>query len=183
MRKIFFLLLLFFSMGIYSSPFTEADKKEVLKQFSELQNALKKKNASVLSTYVSYPLKDGNIKTVIWKNSSDFIKDFRNPENYVFSHLDELKVNSVSGQIENVEEKLLESGGEGGDKFMEITGKFITSSDDEAEFYYGASGISKNDDLFVVTVSVYDDMFDGSSYYIFILSGNKLKLVSYLQLP
>ena len=73
MRKILFLLLLGFSMQIYSSPFTEADKKEVLKQFSELQNALKRKNASALSTYVSYPLKDGNIKTVIWKSSSDFI--------------------------------------------------------------------------------------------------------------
>ena len=183
MKKILFLMLLVFSIGIYSKSFTDTDKKEVLKQFSELQNALKKKNVNTLSGYTAYPLKDGNIKSVIWKNSSDFIKDFRNPENYVFSHLDELKVNSVSGQIENVEEKLLESGGEGGDKFMEITGKFITSSDDEAEFYYGASGISKNDDIFVVTVSVYDDMFDGSSYYLFTLSGNKLKLVSYLQLP
>ena len=154
MRKILFLLLLVFSTGIYSKSFTETDKKEVLKQFSELQNALKKKNSNALSTYVSYPLKDGNIKAVIWKNSTDFIKDFKDPENYVFSHLDELKVNSVSGQIDNVQEKLIESGGEGGDKFMEITGKFITSSDEEAEFYYGASGISKNDDLFVVTVSV-----------------------------
>ena len=183
MRKILFLLLLGFSMQIYSSPFTETDKKEVLKQFSELQNALKRKNASALSTYVSYPLKDGNIKTVIWKSSSDFIKDFRDPENYVFSHLEELKVNYVTGQIDNVEERQIESGGEGGDTFMDITGRFITSSDDEAEFYYGASEVSKNDDLFVVTVSVYDDMFDGSSYYIFTLVENKLKLVSFLQLP
>ena len=183
MKKILFLLLLVFSIGIYSKSFTDTDKKEVLKQFSEFQNALKKKNVNTLSGYTAYPLKDGNTKSVIWKNSSDFIKDFKDPENYVFSHLDELKVNYVTGQIDNVEERQIESGGEGGDTFMDITGRFITSSDDEAEFYYGASGISKNDDLFVVTVSVYDDMFDGSSYYIFILSGNKLKLVSYLQLP
>ena len=183
MKKILFLLLIVFSISIYSKTFTEADKKEVLKQFSELQNALKKKNSNALSTYVSYPLKDGNTKNIIWKNSSDFIKDFKDPENYVFSHLDELKINSATGQIDNVEERLLESGGEGGDTFMDVTGKFITSSDEEAEFYYSTSGISKSDDFFVVTVSVYDDMFDGSSYYIFTLTGNKLKLISYLQLP
>ena len=183
MKKLLFLLLLVFSMGIYSKSFTETDKKEILKQFSEFQNALKKKNANALSGYVAYPLKDGNTKSVIWKNSSDFIKDFKDPENYIFSHLDELKVDYASGKIDNVEERLIQSGGEGGDTFMDVTGRFITSADDEAEFYYGASGISKSDDIFVVTVSVYDDMFDGSSYYIFTLVGNKLKLVSYLQLP
>ena len=183
MKRILFLFLLIFSVVTFSKSFSETDKKEVLKQFSALQSALKKKNASALSGYVSYPLKDGNIKNVIWKNSSDFIKDFKDPENYVFSHLDELKVNYVTGQIDNVEERQIESGGEGGDTFLEITGRFITSDDDEAEFYYGASGVSKNDDLFVVTVSVYDDMFDGSSYYIFTLVENKLKLVSFLQLP
>ena len=183
MKRILFLFLLIFSVVTFSKSFSETDKKEVLKQFSALQSALKKKNASALSGYVSYPLKDGNIKNVIWKNSSEFIKDFKDPENYVFFHLDELKVNSETGQIDNVEEKLLKNNGEGGDAFMDVTGKFITSADDEADFFYNASGSSRNDDLFVVTVSVYDDMVDGSSYYIFTLTDNKLKLISFLQLP
>ena len=183
MKKILFLLLLIFTTGIYSKSFSETDKKEVLKQFSELQNSLKKKDANALSAYIAYPLKDGNTKEVIWKNSSEFIKDFKNPENYYFSHLDELTADYRTGKIDNVEERVIESGGEGGDTFMDVTGKFVSPKHDEAEFFYGTSGVSQNDDLFVVTVSFYDDMFDGSTYYIFTLAGNKLKLTSYLQLP
>ncbi|MCP1223755.1 hypothetical protein [Sebaldella sp. S0638] len=183
MKKILFLLLLIFSMGIYSKSFSETDKKEVLKQFSELQSAFKKKNGNSLSAYVAYPLKDGNTKSVIWKNSSEFIKEFKDPESYVFFHIDELKVNPETGQIDNVEERLISKSPEGGDTFLDVTGQFLTPAADEAEFYYGTSGASKSDDLFVVTVSLYDDMVDGSSYYIFTLKDNKLKLISFLQLP
>ena len=183
MKKVLFLLFLIFSFGVYSKTFSETDKKEVLKQFSEFQKAVKKKDASAISRYISYPLKDGNTKEVIWKNSSEFIKDFKDPENYIFSHADELKVNSETGQIDNVEERLLRSGDEGGDTFLDVIGEFITSSDEESEFYYNSAGASKSDDFFVLKVSVYDDMVDGSSYYMFALKDNKLKLVCFFQLP
>jgi hypothetical protein len=183
MKKVLFFLFLVFSFVIYPKSFTETDKKEVLKQFSELQNTLKKKNANTLSGYISYPLKDGNTKKVLWKNSSEFMKEFRDPESYLFSHVEDITADYKTGKIDNVEERKLKSGGEGGDLFMDVTARFFTPKDEEAEFFYIASESSQNDDLFVVTVSVYDDMVDGSTYYIFSLIEDKLKLISYLQLP
>ena len=37
MKKVLFLLFLVFSFGVYSATFSDSDKKEILKQFSEFQ--------------------------------------------------------------------------------------------------------------------------------------------------
>ena len=62
MKKVLFLLFLVFSFGVYSATFSDSDKKEILKQFSEFQKAVKKKDAAAVSKYISYPLKEGNTK-------------------------------------------------------------------------------------------------------------------------
>ena len=49
MKKVLFLLFLVFSFGVYSATFSDSDKKEILKQFSEFQKAVKKKDAAAVS--------------------------------------------------------------------------------------------------------------------------------------
>ena len=87
MKKVLLLLFLVFSFGACSASFSDTDKKEVLKQFSDFQKAVKKKDAAAISKYVSYPLTDGNTKEVIWKNSSELAKDLKDKETYTFYFL------------------------------------------------------------------------------------------------
>ena len=81
MKKVLVLLFLVFSIGVYSAAFSEAEKKEILKQFTEFQKAVKKKDAAAISKYISYPLRDGNnSEEIIWKNSSDLAKDLKDKD-------------------------------------------------------------------------------------------------------
>ena len=121
MKKVLFLLFLVFSFGVYSATFSDSDKKEILKQFSEFQKAVKKKDAAAVSRYISYPLKEGNTKEVIWKNSSELAKDLKDKETYTFYSINELKIDSNANKIINVEERLLEKNGEFGDEFLSVT--------------------------------------------------------------
>ena len=178
MKKVLFLLFLIFSIGIYSETFSEADKKEVLKQFAEFQKALKKKDVAAISKYISYPLTDGNTKEVIWKNSNDLAKDLKKKDSYTFYSIGELKVDPNTNKITNVEERILEKNGEFGDEYLDVTGRFLDTNDVEGTIY---QGIDKPH--FVVVVSVYDDMFEGGTYYLFTLENKKLELVSRFQLP
>ena len=178
MKKVLFLLFLVFSFGIYSATFNVSDEKEILKQFSDFQKAVKKKDAAAISKYISYPLKDGNTKEVIWKNSSDLAKDIKDKETYTFYSIDELKVDSNSGKIINLEERLLVKNGEFGDEFLSVTGRFLDTNDVEGTIYEGI-----NKPHFVVVVSVYDDMFEGGTYYLFSFENKKLELVSLFRLP
>ena len=178
MKKVLFLLFLVFSFGVYSATFSDSDKKEILKQFSEFQKAVKKKDAAAISKYISYPLKDGNTKEVIWKNSSDLAKDLKDKETYTFYSINELKVDSNANKIINVEERLLKKNGEFGDEFLSVTGRFLDTDDVEGTIY---AGIGKPH--FVVVVSVYDDMVEGGTYYLFSFENKKLELVSIFRLP
>ena len=178
MKKVLFLLFLVFSFVIYSATFSVSDEKEILKQFSDFQKAVKKKDAAAISKYISYPLKDGNTKEVIWKNSSDLAKDIKDKETYTFYSIDELKVDSNSGKIINLEERLLVKNGEFGDEFLSVTGRFLDTNDVEGTIYEGI-----NKPHFVVVVSVYDDMFEGGTYYLFSFENKKLELVSLFRLP
>ncbi len=178
MKKVLFLLFLVFSFVIYSATFSVSDEKEILKQFSDFQKAVKKKDAAAISKYISYPLKDGNTKEVIWKNSSDLAKDIKDKETYTFYSIDELKADSNSGKIINLEERLLVKNGEFGDEFLSVTGRFLDTNDVEGTIYEGI-----NKPHFVVVVSVYDDMFEGGTYYLFSFENKKLELVSLFRLP
>ena len=185
MKKILFFVFLVFSFGIYSEEFSEADKKSVLKQFSDFQKAVKKKDAVAISKYIAYPLKDGNTKEIIWKNSRDLAKDLKDPEAYVFYSINELKVNYNTNKIINVEERLLQKNEEFGDEFLSVEGLFLDPQDEGNDVYYSGINDEENMDksLFAVEVSVYDDMFEGGTYYLFTLKNNQLKLISVFQLP
>ena len=178
MKKVLFLLFLVFSFGIYSETFSEAEKKEVLKQFAEFQKAVKKKDAAAISKYISYPLTDGMTKEVIWKNSNDLAKDLKNRDSYTFYSIGELKVDPNTNKITNVEERLLQKNGETGNEYLDVTGKFLDTDNVDGTIY---SWIDKPH--FVVVVSVYDDMSEGGTYYLFTLENKKLELVSLFQLP
>lgn len=171
-------MLLMLSTCAYSRPFTMSEKKLVLKEFSKFQNALKKKDAATLSTYISYPFTDNGFRN--WKNKAEFIKDFKNPEEQIFMYMEELKVNSNTGEIINLEDRVIEDK-EYGNYNLRVGGVFFDPKEDE---YFGSmAGISKEDEIFLVEVNMYNDLTDGSSYYVFALKNNKLKLVSHFALP
>ncbi len=179
MKKVLVLLFLVFSIGVYSAAFSEAEKKEILKQFTEFQKAVKKKDAAAISKYISYPLRDGNnSEEIIWKNSSDLAKDLKDKDSYAFYSIEELKSDPDTGKIINVEERLLQKNGEFGDEYLSVTGEFLDTDDVEDTIY---NWIDKPH--FKVVVSVYDDMFEGGTFYLFSFENKKLKLVSLLRLP
>jgi uncharacterized protein YheU (UPF0270 family) len=178
MKRILFLIFLVFSFGVYSQTFSEADKKEILKQFSELQKAVKKRDAAAISNYISYPLKDGNTNEIKWRNSSDLSKDLKNKNLNIFNYVDELKVDYTTNSIINIEDRVLRKGGDYGDELLSVTGSFLDTDDLDGTIY---SGLKKPH--FVVVVSEYDEMTEGGTYYLFSFNNKQLKLVSFFQLP
>lgn len=172
MKKVLLFLLL--TVFCFSKPYSTSEKQVILKQFQELQSAVKSKDKNKILSYINFPISMYGTGEKITKK--EFTSYYEEP----FKYIDMLKINN--SEIIPISEYILDSSEEGGNYYLGASGAFIEKSNSDVNFIYDLIPSYKGNGLLVQT-STYDDMTDGSMYYIFDLINGKLKLVGLLQLP
>ncbi len=180
MKKILLLLLtLLFTTVLSADEYSISEQKEILKQFTVFQKAVKSKDINTLSSMVEFPLQSGVYGKFPINDDEGILtkKAFMSNKNNIlnlFNELTLIKVDSGKNSIVEYTKK---------NKKQEIgsNARFLAVNDD----------IYQNEEkAFVVTYSIEDiyeddENFTGGrgDYFFFQLKDNKLKLVRMYSLP
>ena len=117
-------------------------------------------------------------KKEVLKQFLEFQKAVKKKDLYVFNHAGELKADTNTNKVINVEERALRKNGEFGDEYLSVTGEF-----QDADAEDGTVCVRIDKPYFLPGVNTHDEMFDGGTYHHFVLENKKLKMVSRCQLP
>ena len=149
-------------------------KKEILKQFKELQITVRAKDKNKLLSYINFPVSMYGTGEKI--NKKDFTNYYEEP----FRYFDMLKINNT--EITPVQDYVLGNYEEAGNEYLDVSGDFIEKNNTNIDYIYDLIPEYKGNGL-LVRVSTYNDLTEGATYYVFDLISGKLKLVGLLQLP
>ena len=175
MKKTILALMFFLSIISFTKQYSDAEKREILKQFKELQAAVKSKNKEKIFSYIKFPIFSPATTKEYTKAEMKKIYDIP------FYYTDLLKVNAdtletpplVNYPVGVTSDNLVE--------YLDISADFIDRNNINSELiYYFFPEYDGNG--FLVTVTVGDDSAGGSSYYVFDLINGKLKLTNFFQI-
>ena len=176
MKKLYLVCLLFiFGLVSFSETYTKAEQREIIKQFTAFQSALKGKNFDKTAGMIYVPLsyEFENVETAS-ENKSEFFKSLKD---LTLPKID-TKTNKISKYTKKGNSKTCD---------FEVTNKFVSSDDTDFLENYGMD----TGKYFVVTANYFtasddtnliDDCVSYNTYF-FRMENKELKLVKKVELP
>ena len=176
MKKVILALIFFLNIITFAKQYSENEKKEILKQFSELQTSVKTKNRDKLFDYINFPVYSPTASAKYTKAEMKKIYDIP------FYYTDLLKISTETTEVTPVEDYPVFITENGGIEYVNITADFINKNNVNAEMLYHFFP-EYDGNGFLVIVTAGNDSYGSSNYYIFDLINKKLKLTAFFQIP
>lgn len=176
MKKIILALMLLISITSFTKQYTDTEKRELLKQFKELQTAVKNRNTDKLFDYIKYPVYSPTAQKKYTK--AEMKEIYLIP----FSYTDMLTIDAETLKITPISNYIVSITKESEIAVLDITADFISKDNIASEYIFHFFPEYDGNGL-LVTVTAGNDSYGSSNFYVFDLINGKLKLTTFFQIP